>query len=280
MYERMLRHESPAASVVLAERGPHPGLGDLVQAYEDFEERTSAPLRRRELPIPGVVLILDLGDGWTVHDEGRRVHLSSFAAGMHDRPSVVEHAGSARCVQVNLTPLGARALLGRPLADLANRVVALEDLLGRDAHELVERLHDAPGRRERFALIDEELLRRAEAARPLPPDVTWAWRRLVQTGGGVAVAELAAELGCSRRHLTGRFGEELGLPPKVCASLLRFRRAVDALLRGGEAGLAAVAAACGYADQSHLNREFRRFAGATPGSLLAERHPGGAGTLA
>ena len=276
MRTQVLRHDSDELSFELAVRGPAPALRGLVRDYEDFTERSAAPLRRREVAVPDPVVILDLGDGWTVDAERHR----SFAAGVGDGPSVVEHDGRARCVQVNLTPLGARRLLGVPLAELTNRVVPLEDVLGPDARVLVERLADARDREERFALLDEALSVRAAASTPVRPDVAWAWRRLVESGGLLRVDALAAELGCSRRHLTGRFGAEVGLPPKAYARLLRFRRANDALLSGGAEGLAEVAARCGYADQSHLNRDFRAFAGATPGELLASRAPGGAGVLA
>ena len=251
----------------LTTRAPDPRLRELVREYHDFRERTPGPLRRRELASPDVALIVDLGPGWRV--EGDR-H-GSFVGGLYDGPVDVEHDGEARAVQVDLTPLGARALLGVPLSELTRRVVDLGDLLGPDAERLAERLHELGDGEARFALLDRLLLERIGDAPPPRPDVAFAWRRLAQTGGRLQVSDLARELGCSRRHLSGRFAEEVGLPPKAYARVLRFRTAADTLLRGGEERLAEVAAACGYADQSHLNREFRALAGATPTELLAQR---------
>ncbi len=58
------------------------------------------------------------------------------------------------------------------------------------------------------------------------------------------------------------------MPPKTAAALVRFNRALGLL----ESGLkpADVAHACGYADQPHLTREFRRFAGTTPVAFLQD----------
>ena len=75
------------------------------------------------------------------------------------------------------------------------------------------------------------------------------------------VGELAAALGCSRRHLVNRFAADIGAPPKLAARLLRFEHARRRL---GSAPLARVAADCGYADQAHLSREFAELAGAPP----------------
>ena len=122
------------------------------------------------------------------------------------------------------------------------------------------------------------MLERAHAAPLLPPAVELAWRRLRDSHGGAGVAELAGELGCSRRHLSKRFGAELGLPPKALARVLRFERAVALLRAGGE--LADVAFTCGYYDQPHFNRDFRELAGTTPSDFLARALPAGSGTAA
>ena len=81
------------------------------------------------------------------------------------------------------------------------------------------------------------------------------------------LAELAAVAGLSRFELARTFRAQVGLPPHAFQLDLRVRRA-RALLAGGEPP-AAVAAACGFADQSHLHRVFKRAVGVTPGRYAA-----------
>ncbi len=83
-------------------------------------------------------------------------------------------------------------------------------------------------------------------------------RRTVERG----FSELTATLGCSGKHLAGRFREYVGLSAKAVARVTRFRRAAQLL--GAGTPLDELAFECGYYDQSHLDRDFRDFAGATP----------------
>ncbi|MEV6556552.1 helix-turn-helix domain-containing protein [Nocardia sp. NPDC051756] len=79
---------------------------------------------------------------------------------------------------------------------------------------------------------------------------------------------MAAESGWSERHFRRRFAEQVGLPPKDYGSLLRFSAALTALTRDPRRDMCRLAGDFGYYDQSHLIRDFRRFAGAPPGRLL------------
>jgi AraC-like DNA-binding protein len=102
----------------------------------------------------------------------------------------------------------------------------------------------------------------------------------VATHGAVEVGLLTEELGCSRRHLAARFREQVGIAPKALARILRFRRVLELIERDGVAGWADIAVRCGYYDQSHLNRDFRDFAGHTPSEYLARLLPNGGGLSA
>jgi AraC-like DNA-binding protein len=174
-------------------------------------------------------------------------------------------------VQVDLSPLATRMIFRESMYSLAREVVALEDLLGREGRLLEERLVQASAWEERFDLVQDTLASKLQAAEPPPPDVDWAWRRLTASRGALRVTELAAELGCSRKHLAARFREHVGLPPKLVARMLRFRHASDCLLGPSSSSLAEVAAICGYYDQAHLDRDFRDFAQTTPTAYAAER---------
>jgi len=111
-------------------------------------------------------------------------------------------------------------------------------------------------------------------AGPAPaPEVRWAWRQLLASGGAIRITDLAAETGWSGHHLTSRFRTEIGLTPKAAARVIRFDRARHLLVRhAADDGyrLADLAAACGYFDQAHLAREFRSLAGCPPSQWLTE----------
>lgn len=83
----------------------------------------------------------------------------------------------------------------------------------------------------------------------------------------VGLAELAAFAGLSRFELHRRFREQTGLTPHAFQRNLRITQA-RAMLRTGDP-IAEVAAACGFADQPHLTRTFRRAVGVTPARFAA-----------
>lgn len=225
-----------------------------------FEQRTPAPERACEGPGADVVVVLAFEEHWLIDGERR----TSFLAGLHGRQVTTEHPGRSFGMQLDLDPLAARALLGLPLPELANRAVPLEDVLAEPF--LVERLVAARGWDARFALAEEMVARRLADARP-SQKVAWAWGRLGASHGRVRVGALAQELGWSRRRLVEGFRDGIGLPPKTSARLLRFERAKQP---AGTMSWAELAHECGFSDQSHPVNEFRRITRHTPRTFLQD----------
>lgn len=232
------------------------------------------PVRHRQLPSGNVMLIVSFGETLQVSAPARSPVSSgtftSFVAGFHQGPAITQHRGHQHHVGVELTPLGAYAVFGVPMHELTNAVVGLDGLLGPTADALVAQLAGAPTWMSRFALLDGFLAAKVRAGPQPSPAVVWAWERLRETAGQVSIAALAEDAGWSRRHLAARFREEVGVPPKVIARVLRFQRALE-LLGHAEAGSwADLAQQCGFADQPHLNREVRALAGCTPTELFTD----------
>lgn len=225
-----------------------------------FSGRAGEVVDLQVVPYPAVTLFLDLGDGMLVGDaDGRRTR-GSAAAGLAPR-GVRGRGRDIECLQIRLSPVIAHAMLDVS-ADLGGNVVALEDLLGRDATRIEEQLRDTASWQDRFRLAEAVLARRAEAGRAVDPEVAFAWQRMVANQGRVRVEQLAAETGWSRKRLWARFRAQLSLTPKRAAQLVRFDHATHRLAAGDSAAL--VAAESGYADQSHLHREVMSFTGLTP----------------
>jgi AraC-like DNA-binding protein len=221
-------------------------------------------VRRREGPGTHVLVVLSLDGRWRI--DGRR--LTSFVAGLHDRQVTTEHDGLSVGMQVNLAPPAAHALFGVPLDALARLAVPVEDVL--DEPFLVERLHEAGSWGARFELLDAVFAKRLRAARLPSAEVDWAWRRLVESHGCVAVNELAHELGWSRKRIVARFRREVGLNPKAVARIARFERAKRLAQAAARPDWARIAVDAGYYDQAHLGNEFRRVTGRTPATFFQD----------
>ena len=260
------RHESELGAWELVLGKPDRRLRGVVERYEGYVESGSTTrVLRQEVPWMRVPVILNFGASWRVGDgagPGGERH-DSFVAGLSESSAFVAVEGAANCLQVDFTPIGAHLFFGVPMHELTNRVVDVEDLLGRDGN-LVAMLEAAPTWDTRFALLDDVIAARVSAARRPAPEIVWSWRALEHSNGAVPVGMLAERVGRSRRHLVARFREQVGLSPKTFARVVRFSRAV-ALIHGGERrSFVDLAHECGYFDQAHMIREFRAFAGTTP----------------
>ncbi|WP_182112366.1 MULTISPECIES: helix-turn-helix transcriptional regulator [unclassified Actinotalea] len=245
----------------------HPALRGTVAGVVGLREEAPGEVHRRQPAGTLVPLVVSWNSRLTIDapsgDQGTH---TAFVAGLMPGYTDTVFRGARECVQVFLTPLGVQRVLGVPGREVARRVTALGDVAPALGADLGDHLASAGTWRERFALVDDALLRLTGASDPSDPLVTWLWHRISASGGRLRVAELAASTGWSHRYVTERFEALVGLTPKAAAQVVRFERALADL---GRRPLADLAVAHGYADQSHLTREFGRYAGATPGGLMA-----------
>jgi len=240
---------------------PRPGLDDRVLSIDVIEHGGG---EIAVLPSAGAVL------GFQYRGRvrtGEQLLSTAGVTGILSAARRYEYLGETASILVCFTPQGA-ACLGVPGSELAGHSLALDQLIPAvRVRELTERLIELRSARERVALVEEFLL-----ALPYAEDRLVARAmRLIAAGRGedAAVAQVARALGLSERQLERRFTARVGVAPKRYAGLVRFERASRLVLTAPSLTHAALDA--GYYDQSHFIREFRRYAGVSPGRFARGR---------
>ncbi|MGL5909590.1 MAG: helix-turn-helix domain-containing protein [Phycicoccus sp.] len=271
-------------------RWPAPALRGAIGGYQGFRQ-VGAPASHAGLPSPSLTMIVALDEPLVVakHPDPRQApgRYSTLVGGLHTAPATVTHDGRQSGIQLDLSPLGVRTLIGMPAAALAQLDVTGVEVFGRLADELHERVAAAGSWRQRFDVLDDVLGRRAASGGSgpgVPLELVRAWELLTRPAA-TPVAAVARDIGWSERHLRQRFRAEFGLGPAQASRVARFDRARRDVGRRATADLpldlATVAVAHGYYDQAHLAAAFREFAGAAPSRwavrelryLQADVHP-------
>jgi transcriptional regulator GlxA family with amidase domain len=190
--------------------------------------------------------------------------------GTMTRAKVVDGLPHARLFGVRFLPGSAAQFIDAHAGELADRVVALVDATRSAEFALPERIAEAPTAMARRAIMAEFLASAPARTRPHDPRMRFATQLIRHHGGNVKIAAVAADTCVSERQLERLFQERLGVSPKHFARVVRLEHTLRVLPahRGTQAELAAD---CGYADESHLLRDFQALAGATPGELRAEQ---------
>ena len=98
---------------------------------------------------------------------------------------------------------------------------------------------------------------------------TWQAKRALQyvegnLGSKIAVRDMADLVALSTSYFSRTFKRSVGCAPMTYVAARRVERA-KLMMTSTRERLAVIALACGFADQSHLNRHFRRAVGMSPG---------------
>lgn len=259
---------------------PAAALAGLVSHYTSYREHTASFSARRELAATCGVLIYALGEPLSITGaDGAEIVIhqgEAFAGGIADATSISRALGDQSGVHIHLPLHALAAVCGAPVAELANRVVPLADLIGADARDLGERLGTARDPHDRFDLLDEFLRRRFTAMAAPDRSILWAMERL-SAEHAPTVSGIASEIGWSRKHLANRFAAVTGFSPQSYRRLARFERFSAAIAARPHDSLAVLAIDAGYHDQAHMTREVRAFSEMTPGELRRRQLPGQGG---
>lgn len=121
----------------------------------------------------------------------------------------------------------------------------------------------------RHEILEEYLLSQITQKNNVENILSCAVRLLIESNGVIPIEKLAEEVGYSARYLRQLFTNYIGHSSKDLASMIRMQKTLQCLLEHPDQSLSDIAIKYGFSDQSHMNREFKKYMGVTARTITA-----------
>ncbi|WP_274653322.1 helix-turn-helix transcriptional regulator [Paenibacillus humicola] len=248
---------------------PHPRLQPYIASIFALETRTGLLKNNFNMIAPNgkIKLVIPYKNNMRSTIGGfNREHreASCFVIGLTAQPALIDSDREYGNLCVEFKPQGAYRFFDTALSGLTDGIFDAQSVFHLPGRELQERLSELQDLDSKVRCLQLFLLQRLGTVIKSDPITDYAVNRIVASGGLIRVSGLSEEIGCSRRYLTGKFADYVGLSPKEYVCLVRFDRIYKSL----NLNPAAARYPDGYHDQSHFIREFKRFTGFTPGEYI------------
>ncbi len=255
---------------------PHPRLRHLIRNYYLFDVRADAStILSDRLVTEFANLRVTVGGNWraTTKGDGDVLVPKASLAGPNSHPTFITGSGSFRMFGMGIQPLGWTALMGAPACEMADKVIAVSEMIGAEKAEKICTIVET-------ATSDDGLVDSVEAgilcmlqqrsARLSP--IVRAVQDLIAVQPINRVDDLGVRVETSPRQLERLTKDAFGFSPKTTLRRARIRRTIQAM-KGYIPVDWETQAEQDFADQSHLIHEFRRFTGLTPSAYHSQTNP-------
>lgn len=255
---------------------PRPDLAHIVKCVWNYEAANDETSARPERIVPdgNPELVVHYGEPFAeiTPEHGKRLQPRVFLMGQITSPLTLDASqGMAGVLGVRFHPNGARALIGAAMDEVTNRRISMSDVAPRAADTVLDQIARATSAGARADIIQHFVADLTAHHQRFQDTAVGHWTaRLAHARGILTITELARDASLSTRQLERRFLSQVGIAPRDYANIIRFRSVFDILTASGRTDWAKLAADAGYYDQSHLNRDFRRFLGCSPTAFLSQ----------
>jgi AraC-like DNA-binding protein len=190
-----------------------------------------------------------------------------FLFGANTRPMPVRVRGPFKVVGFSIKPGGWRALFEQFAADYVDKITPLSDAWPELVPSLLAETEAAVDDKRIVAAMENMLQQQLKTRwKPREELLISKFEAMARFDSTLRIDQISERLGLSVRQMERRCLSSFGHSPKLVMRRSRFLD-MAAAMRGFSTQSEAELALFRYFDQSHLNREFKRFAGSTPGAF-------------
>jgi AraC-like DNA-binding protein len=178
--------------------------------------------------------------------------------------------GKYSFLQIIFQPHGYYSLFDASPLEIADKIVWSGDIFNSEIKLLHEQLYEAKNAITMAEMANKWLhnyLKKKKSVDYKNP-ITVTSNLITKSAGLINIEKLAHYACMSMRNFERLFISETGMSPKQLCCISRFNNALDLKLSNPNMKWTCVAHETGYFDQMHLIKDFKRFCGEAPASLL------------
>ncbi|GAE85179.1 AraC family transcriptional regulator [Bacteroides reticulotermitis] len=251
---------------------PTPALSSYIRYYWILRDDALRAVTERTLPVGCIQLVFHRGQRLFMQNE-RMLQPSSFISGQFIGYADVVSTGRLEMIVVVFQPQAAKTFLRIPSRLFYGQHISTDDVGDIELTDLAKQVADTPECELCIRLIEEFLFRRLHALTDFHLKRITAVLHEIDSRPQIQLLQLADVACLSSKQLGRVFADYIGATPKEFIRIVRMQRALSILQRDANISFAQIAYECGFADQSHMIKEFKLFSGYTPAEYLSACAP-------
>jgi len=190
--------------------------------------------------------------------------------GLFTETAEVHFTGTVPVFTIRFKPEALFSLFSLSGTEVFGRYEDISLMLGSDFRDFCHRIREKKDTSEMIAFSEQYLMSKLKE-RESKPDYVGKAAELMRNPGLSNIKEISNEVCISERQLERKFREIIGIAPKHYLRLTRINRVLKILERGRSLDLTSIAYHCGYFDQAHFIKDFKKITGKNPSLFFKQK---------
>lgn len=183
--------------------------------------------------------------------------------------------GPVTILNIHFKPAGFFHIFNISPKELVDKMDENKNILSNEIALLHEQMHEEKNISGCIKLLEHYLIKRllSKKSKYRHQGILKASQFFLKQMGKYPIKELASDCNMTLQTLEVQFTEQVGISPKYFSRLLRFGQAVNLKTYNPKISWTNITYDCGYFDQMHLIKDFKKFTSLSPKNFMELIHP-------
>ncbi len=192
----------------------------------------------------------------------------SWLSGMHDKYISFSSIDNTELLAFRFFPGGLYPFLADSVYKYKNKVADGREVFGDQIDLLRNNILETDQPEEKLSVVADWLTNLLENGAKPTPVIQKSCQQILEMPTIKHIKDIVRESGYSEKQFIHLFKKEIGLTPKIFQRIIKFTQILPRIKEREKINWSEISDECGYYDQSHFIRDFKKFSGYNPSEYL------------